>query len=431
MSNQFLIRLRGTADGIVDLAENIWEVNGNVSYSSHGIYFAGEPTSYLKMQNASKSLSDDFTLAMWVKSDSIKCSYPAIIDIRTNFNLFQGFGNTIMHIGAEYSEQSIDYTLPIDTWTYIAVVRHNGVISIYINGVLTKTFSDFVGNLLSLGTVTIGVVDYSLHNSYYHGYMQDICLVDTALWTEDFTPPTGYLSLNNVIYLTGQEVWGINDSGNFAKLNNNYFAMTSAEKISMFEATNGLTPTTSQLKTLTMPIKAVSYNNENTQPTCIVTAIPESQTIIQKDRINLIKYNKITSVAITDTISGNGIIKLAVTKDNRTYQVYDITNLEWKTIDINDISTDGMSVSDIESLTSAEWALLDCMDTGLGFAYYLEMQDITDNASIADISINVEVMGPLKSLVKGTDYDYEYVGIDVLQVKLYKNGDFRINYNPG
>jgi hypothetical protein len=37
----------------------------------------------------------------------------------------------------------------------------------------------------------------------------------------------------------------------------------------------------------------------------------------------------------------------------------------------------------------------------------------------------------LKSLVKGTDYDYEYVGIDVLQVKLYKNGDFRINYNPG
>jgi hypothetical protein len=71
------------------------------------------------------------------------------------------------------------------------------------------------------------------------------------------------------------------------------------------------------------------------------------------------------------------------------------------------------------------------MDTGLGFAYYLEMQDITDSASIADISINVEVMGPLKSLVKGTDYDYEYVGIDVLQVKLYKNGDFRINYNPG
>jgi hypothetical protein len=264
------------------------------------------------------------------------------------------------------------------------------------------------------------------------GQLDDVCIIKgKALWTEDFTPPTTYLLLNEVIYLSGQEAWGINGSGNFAKLNNDYSAMTSAEKIAMFDATAGQVPTIAQLKTLTMPIKAVSYSDDNTQPSCTVTAIPTSQTVTPKGRISLKNYAKLNSVSITGTTSGNGSVKVAVTKDNSTYQVYDTTNLAWVDINIADIGTDGMSLSDIAALTATEWAAYDCMSSGIGFAYYLEMASTSDTAYTDELTLNVELLGELKSLVKGTDYNYSYVSNDVLQVKLYKNGDFRINYNPG
>jgi hypothetical protein len=261
--------------------------------------------------------------------------------------------------------------------------------------------------------------------------IDDFCILDTALWTDSFTPPMGYLTLKSTVYLTGQEAWGIDGSGNFAKLNNDYSAMTSAEKIAMFDATAGQVPTIAQLKTLTMPIKAVSYSDDNTQPSCTVTAIPTSQTVTPKGRISLKNYAKLNSVSITGTTSGNGSVKVAVTKDNSTYQVYDTTNLAWVDINIADIGTDGMSLSDVAALTTAEWTAYDCMSSDIGFAYYLEMTSTSDTAYTDELTLNVELLGELKSLVKGTDYDYSYVSNDVLQVKLYRNGDFRINYNPG
>jgi hypothetical protein len=142
-------------------------------------------------------------------------------------------------------------------------------------------------------------------------------------------------------------------------------------------------------------------------------------------------YAKLKGVSITGSTSGGGAVKVAVTKDNSTYQVYDTTNLAWVDINIADIGTDGMSLSDIAALTATEWAAYDCMSSGIGFAYYLEIASTSDTAYTDELTLNVELLGELKSLVKGTDYNYSYVSNDVLQVKLYKNGDFRINYNPG
>lgn len=94
-------------------------------------------------------------------------------------------------------------------------------------------------------------------------------------------------------------------------------------------------------------------------------------------------------------------------------------NQVWTDIDINDIGTSGMSLSDISSLTSIEWEQLDCLETGIGFAYYLEIENISDTAYTDEVSLDVMLNGEMKSLHKGTDFDYLYPSNDTLRVKIY------------
>jgi hypothetical protein len=464
MSSPFLLRLRADSTGIKDLAGNTINENGTFTFTNAGkfggksITFDGTNDLYFNMQDIINS-DEDYTISFWMKltsplnnSTGIIGNYPlgdlSIGDWTMYYDAYDTYSgitsvsrsSTNINIPASFG---INLTTPDSEWHHYAKVRHNGRSKLYIDGSVVTvdvpwnpigvdssgSYAD-VSTLSNINPIYVGK-QLRLSNNFI-GQLDDICIIKgKALWTEDFTPPTTYLLLNEVIYLSGQEAWGINGSGNFAKLNNNYSAMTSAEKIAMFDATAGQLPTIAELKTLTMPIKAVNYYNKNTQPTCKVTAIPTPQTVTPKGRISLKNYAKLKGVSITGATSGNGSVKVAVTKDNNTYQIYDSTNLAWVDINIADIDTDGMSLSDVAALTTTEWAAYDCMSSGIGFAYYLEMASTSDTAYTDELTLNVELLGELKSLVKGTDYNYSYVSNDVLQVKLYKNGDFRINYNPG
>ena len=452
---EFAVRLRGDGDSnYIDLVSgNTWGVIGTSSTVKTDVgRFGGKALKFgdyeLQIKSASKQIlaTGDFTISLWMKSSTTR-QVPFVIAtpgigsgaclrlLAKDNNL--SISNAYISTDAAHSSTRVvsAKTTNDGNWHHIAIVKDTAnQIKLYVDGEYQGyTTYGMTTNIIASDVFTIGGHRLESTNTslLYDGLIDDFCIIDTALWTGNFTPPSGYLSFNSVIYIAGQEAWGIDSNGDFAKLNNNYSTMTDAQKIAMFEATARQMPTITQLKTLTMPIKAVNYQDDNSQPSCVVNAIPEAQTITPKGRIPLLKYSKIRQVTITGGTTGDGVVKIAVTKDNSTYQVYDTVNEEWKTIDIADIGTDGMSLTDVSALTSAEWIAYDCMDSGIGFAYYLEMASTSDTAYTDELTLNVELLGELKSLIKGTDYDYSYVSNDVLQVKLFKNGDFRINYNPG
>lgn len=81
-------------------------------------------------------------------------------------------------------------TVPLNTWTFFAIVRNSNVLTIYINGVASGTVA-FSKNLTS-NNMTIGTsYDGRPLNTYlkYDGYMNDIRISTVARYTGNFTPP--------------------------------------------------------------------------------------------------------------------------------------------------------------------------------------------------------------------------------------------------
>ena len=82
-------------------------------------------------------------------------------------------------------------------WHHVAVTADGtGIIRTFYDG--TQIRQDTESNNIDWGaTVGTGILGELRGdgNAYACGYFDDICLISgEALWTEDFTPPTGYLS---------------------------------------------------------------------------------------------------------------------------------------------------------------------------------------------------------------------------------------------
>jgi len=80
-------------------------------------------------------------------------------------------------------------SVPLSTWTHIAVSVDAGAISLYIDGV-TQTITGattLTARTGEVGKLTVGVSN----NVYYNGYIDELrVLVGAAPWAANFTPPT-------------------------------------------------------------------------------------------------------------------------------------------------------------------------------------------------------------------------------------------------
>lgn len=82
-------------------------------------------------------------------------------------------------------------TVPLNTWTFFAVVRSAGTLTIYINGAVDSSVA-FTSALTST-SMTIGTtIDGRAANTYlkFDGYMNDLRMSNVAKYTAAFTPPT-------------------------------------------------------------------------------------------------------------------------------------------------------------------------------------------------------------------------------------------------
>jgi len=109
----------------------------------------------------------------WDGLDSFMCSYAIVNDVKY-FNLSI---NQVSVLLGEFP------TLAINTWFHVAVVRSSGTIKAYIDGVALAETVSVPGNVAS-NSWTIG--------EYYRGYIDEFRIVNgEAVWTSNFTPPTG------------------------------------------------------------------------------------------------------------------------------------------------------------------------------------------------------------------------------------------------
>ena len=104
----------------------------------------------------------------------------------------------ILYAGIHFAAESFvsfshQTTTPLTTFTHWALVRYNGVITLYLNGVAsTATISASTKSLRTHALVNIsraldvpGNIGYGLN-----GYQDEVRFRNEAVYTADFTPPT-------------------------------------------------------------------------------------------------------------------------------------------------------------------------------------------------------------------------------------------------
>ena len=82
--------------------------------------------------------------------------------------------------------------IQLNTWTHIACVRNgSGVFNIYFNGVRQYNTASFVNPVGSSGTLFVGTyyANYNNDGSFFRGYISDLRITRSALYTTNFFPP--------------------------------------------------------------------------------------------------------------------------------------------------------------------------------------------------------------------------------------------------
>ena len=96
--------------------------------------------------------------------------------------------------------------MSLNTWYHIALTVNSNAISMYVNGVQqtltgTTTLTNRAGSVgyLAMGEWT------SAFTAYYYGYVSNLRITNTALYTSSFTPPTSPLTaISGTVFLTAQ-----------------------------------------------------------------------------------------------------------------------------------------------------------------------------------------------------------------------------------
>ena len=145
----------------------------------------------------------DFTIETWIYPTSTT-SYQCLVSVGSGdgtntgeFSLYSrhaGANGMIIYYNSGGGNQAL-YTsngiVPANNvWSHLAVVRYNGTVTFYLNGVAgtTGTIAGQLGGA-SVQT-TIGVRTGNTSITYFPGYLDDFRVSKIARYTANFTPPT-------------------------------------------------------------------------------------------------------------------------------------------------------------------------------------------------------------------------------------------------
>ena len=182
----------------------VTKTDQSIFYGSSG-YFNG--SSYLDLGGlAPPPYSDiqDFTFECWVRPDGTS-QYGFITNANSdndNGRMRIGTGNGggfWMKIGSS-SLSSANGTFPANTWSHLAVVRKEGIVTAYVNGVSIGTMANNDG--ITQSSWRVGYTYRSGTVYAFSGYMQDVRFYNTAKYVTPF--PSGRYGMDVVNYTGNQ-----------------------------------------------------------------------------------------------------------------------------------------------------------------------------------------------------------------------------------
>ena len=158
--------------------------------------FNGTTQSFLSPSsstNANFTQAGNFTVEAWYRPTNVTGSHSLFTlgSETTGRYTWYLVGTTIT--SNLYGDTSTSYTstVPINTWTHIAVVRSSSTITVYINGVASATTN------AQAGTIGNGVLRIGADGSgatLFAGQISNFRIAASAVYTGNFTTPTKPLS---------------------------------------------------------------------------------------------------------------------------------------------------------------------------------------------------------------------------------------------
>ena len=250
-----------------------------------------------------------------------------------------------------------------------------------------------------------------------------------------FTPVCDYGG--QTVYVTDKDVaYGITAEGTqtLTKLSDHWSSLSKADKVNALQSVKE-EANTETLKSFADPFKICGLYPQNSNVRGMVKGLKKEKVVTPKKLIRLGNFEALTKASITSTVSGAAAVKVGVTTDLNHYKTYDLVAAKWKDIDMTSADafiSSAMNAADVQLIPEAAWQeILDYVDGGVGFAYCTVATTLTETCSVDKLTFTANMKGTWKSALKGTAYDYGYPLNDVLQVKLYADGNYKINYSMG
>jgi hypothetical protein len=186
---KLLMHMDGIAGGttFTDTIGNAITTTGNgittssVSKFGQSALFAGSTGAHLDVSNVTAFGTGDFTIEFWMNPSSSPGDIRAILDN----NLAQGQGQqwfsiqqnsnngiTIGYNGARVIQTT--NSIPLNTWSYVAITRSGAALQVYVNGVALGNYTIPAGQVFGGNTIlNIGQQGSDI-SRYYLGYIDEL-----------------------------------------------------------------------------------------------------------------------------------------------------------------------------------------------------------------------------------------------------------------
>jgi Concanavalin A-like lectin/glucanases superfamily len=132
--------------------------------------------------------SSDYTIDLWIDPLSLNDLNTYIIGVEDSWKLtLDGTSNKYLKYTVVSGVSVIaPITLSLEAWSHIAIVQYNGVLKIYVNGILGASITGSA--TVNTSTVlTIGATSTGTH--LFNGFIEEVRISNNARWTAAFTPP--------------------------------------------------------------------------------------------------------------------------------------------------------------------------------------------------------------------------------------------------
>lgn len=178
----------GTVNGATPTTDRFGNANSAYSFDGNGNQIYG----------VWKSDLTEFTISLWQKTESYKCSWPCFVNLYQSSNKINGFHFNVattsenkyymaLHSAAKPDEYLFNSISDVNQWRHLTVTYTNGTAQLFIDGILSSTIQNITKNDLSkmdvfyIGTESSGAQS----QTYFNGVLDDIRIYNRALSTEE------------------------------------------------------------------------------------------------------------------------------------------------------------------------------------------------------------------------------------------------------